>query len=175
MRSTPLKIPGAFVVEPEPIEDDRGFFALMWSTEEAARLGLNPRLEQASLSFNRIKGTVRGMHFQAAPHAEAKLVRCQAGSIFDVVLDLRRDSPAYLRWDAATISAEDRRMVYIPEGCAHGFQTLTDGAEVFYLLSEGFAPASARGARWDDPAFAIRWPGPATCISDRDRAFPDWE
>ena len=174
MRSTPLKIPGAFVVEPDPIEDDRGFFALMWSPAEAARLGLNPRLEQASLSFNRIKGTVRGMHFQAEPHAEAKLVRCQAGAIFDVVLDLRRDSPTYLRWDGATISAEDRRMIYIPEGCAHGFQTLADGAEVFYLLSQGFAPTSARGVRWDDPAFAIRWPGPVTCISDRDLAFPNW-
>jgi dTDP-4-dehydrorhamnose 3,5-epimerase len=175
MRSAPLAIPGAFVVEPEPIEDDRGFFALMWSPEESIRLGLNPRLEQASLSFNRLKGTVRGMHYQVSPHEEAKLVRCQAGAIFDVVLDLRRDSPTYLRWEGVAISAIDRRMVYVPEGCAHGFQTLSDGAEVFYLLSRGYAPGAARGVRWDDPAFDIRWPGPVTSISERDLAFPSWE
>ena len=175
MRSTSLSIPGAFLIEPEPIEDERGFFALMWSPEESSRLGLNPRLAQASLSYNRVAGTVRGMHYQVAPHEEAKLVRCQAGAIFDVVLDLRRDSPTYLRWEGAAISAADRRMLYIPEGCAHGFQTLTDGAEVFYLLSMGYAPASARGVRWDDPAFAIQWPGPVTSISERDLAFRNWE
>ena len=175
MRTMPLAISGALVIEPEPIHDERGFFALMWSPEECRRLGLNPSLEQASLSFNRLKGTVRGMHFQAAPHDEAKLVRCQAGAIFDVVLDLRRESPTYLRWEGATLSAENRRMLYVPEGCAHGFQTLTDGAEVFYLLSRGYAPSAARGVRWDDPAFAIQWPEPVTSISERDRTFPSWE
>ena len=175
MRYLPLDIPGAFSVEPEPIADVRGFFAVMWSAEECARHGLNPRLEQASLSYNALKGTVRGMHFQCAPHEEAKLVRCQVGAIFDVVLDLRRESPTYRRWHGVELSAENRRMLYVPEGCAHGFQTLADGAEVFYLLSKGYAPAAGRGVRWDDPAFAIRWPGPVTCISDRDLAHPDWE
>lgn len=175
MRYTPLDITGALILDPEPIVDSRGFFATMWSADEFLRLGMNPHLEQASLSFNARKGTVRGMHFQAEPHSEAKLVRCQVGAIFDVVLDLRRDSPTYRRWAGIMLSAENRRMLTIPEGCAHGFQTLTDGAEVFYLVSKAYAPESARGVRWDDPAFAIAWPESVTCLSDRDRAHPDWE
>jgi dTDP-4-dehydrorhamnose 3,5-epimerase len=115
------------------------------------------------------------MHFQEPPHDETKLVRCQAGAIFDVVLDLRRDSPTYLRWRGVELSAGNRRMLSIPEGCAHGFQTLTDDSEVFYLLSRAYAPQAARGVRWDDPAFAIAWPGPVTCISERDRTLPDYQ
>lgn len=175
MHFTPLEIPGAFVVEPKPIADERGFFALMWSPHVFAQHGLNPRLEQASLSLNKLRGTVRGMHFQAHPHEEAKLVRCQAGAIFDVVLDLRKDSPTYKKWAGIELSAENRKMLYIPEGCAHGFQALTDGAEVFYLLSQGYAPQSTRGVRWDDPAFNIRWPAPVTCISERDLQHPNWQ
>ena len=175
MQFTPLDIAGAFVVKPKPIVDERGFFALMWSTEDFLKRGLNAKIEQASLSFNSIKGTVRGMHFQNAPHAEAKLVRCQAGAIFDIVLDLRRESLTYKSWMGVELSAENRKMLYIPEGCAHGFQTLTEATEVFYLLSQGYTPNSARGVRWDDPAFDIKWPGPVTCISERDKTHLDWE
>ena len=175
MQFTPLEIRDAFVVEPRPIVDDRGFFAVMWSPAEFAKHGLTTRLEQASLSQNKLKGTVRGMHFQVEPHDEAKLVRCQFGAIFDVILDLRRDSATYKKWVGVEISAENRKMLFIPEGCAHGFQTLTDGAEVFYLLSRGYAPEAARGVRWDDPAFDIRWPGPVASISERDQLHPNWE
>src|SRR4051794_10789983 len=145
MRYTALEIPGAYLVEPSPIADERGFFAMMWSAEEFASHGLNPRLEQASLSYNHVKGTVRGMHYQEAPHEEIKLVRCQTGAIFDVVLDLRRDSPTFKTWVGVTIAAENLSMLYIPEGCAHGFQTLADKTEVYYLLSRRYAPAFARG------------------------------
>jgi dTDP-4-dehydrorhamnose 3,5-epimerase len=175
MQFTPLGIRDAFLVEPSPIVDDRGFFAVMWSPGEFARHGLTSSLEQASLSQNKLKGTVRGMHFQVEPHAEAKLVRCQVGAIFDVILDLRRDSATYKKWVGVELSAENRNMLSIPEGCAHGFQTLTDGAEVFYLLSKAYAPAAARGVRWDDPAFDIRWPGPIVSISERDRIHPNWK
>ena len=172
MRFLPLEIPGAFLIEPEPIEDERGFLAVMWSPQEFLRMGLNPRLEQANLSYNRKSGTVRGMHYQVAPHVEAKLVRCQAGAIFDVVLDMRRDSATFRQWRGFELSATNRAMLYLPEGCAHGFQTLREDSEVFYLLSQSYEPRSARGIRWNDPAFDIRWPMDVTCVSHRDQTHP---
>lgn len=172
-RETP--IPGAFVVEPERIEDERGFFARTWCEREFREHGLDPRLAQCSVSFNRRAGTLRGMHYQAAPHGEAKLVRCTMGAIYDVVVDLRPDSPAFRRWTAVELSARNRRMLYIPQGLAHGFQTLEPDTEVFYQISEFYHPESARGVRWNDPAFGIEWPEAAErVLSDRDAGYPDF-
>lgn len=169
---TPLR--GACVIDPEPVADERGFFARVWCEREFQEHGLNPRLAQCSVSFNARKGTLRGMHYQDAPHAEAKLVRCTAGAIYDVVVDLRSDSNTFMQWFSVELSAESRRMLYIPEGMAHGFITLTDGAEVFYQISEFYAPEQVRGVRWNDPAFGIRWPIEIAMISPRDRAYPDF-
>jgi dTDP-4-dehydrorhamnose 3,5-epimerase len=168
MKFAETKLEGVFVIEPELIEDERGFFALSWLPEEFAGRGLNPRLAQCNISFNWLKGTLRGMHFQAAPHEEAKSVRCTRGAIFDVVVDLRPDSPTRYRWSAVELTAENRRMLYVPEGFAHGYQTLEDATEVFYQVSETYHPESARGLRWDDPRLDITWPLPVTRISARD-------
>jgi dTDP-4-dehydrorhamnose 3,5-epimerase len=166
---------GAFLVELEPVHDERGSFARSWDAEEFRRHGLNPQLAQCSLSWNRSAGTLRGMHYQAPPHAEAKLVRCTRGAIYDVLLDLRDDSPTRCRWVSVELSAESPRMVYIPEGFAHGFQTLRDDCEVTYQISVPFHPESSRGVRWDDPAFGIRWPdAPKRILSQRDRGYPDF-
>jgi dTDP-4-dehydrorhamnose 3,5-epimerase len=168
-------IEGVWVVEPELYEDERGFFARTWDTEEFDRRGLTGRLVQCSISFNRRRGTLRGMHYQAAPHEEAKLVRCTSGSIFDVAVDLRAESPTYCRWFGTELSAENRLALYVPEGCAHGFLTLTDGAEVAYQISEFHAPDAARGLRWNDPAIEIEWPGEVVVVNERDRSYPDLE
>lgn len=165
------KLEGVFVVEPELIIDERGFFACSWSPEEFEKQGLNPRLIQCNISFNNKQGTVRGLHFQEKPHEEAKLVRCTRGAMFDVAVDLRRDSPTCLQWVAVDLTADNRRMFYIPEGFAHGYQTLSDDTEVFYQMSESYHPESARGLRWDDPVIGIEWPRKVTVISERDRAF----
>jgi dTDP-4-dehydrorhamnose 3,5-epimerase len=166
-------IGGAFVVEMERQEDERGFFARSWCADEFAARGLNPALVQCSISFNRRKGTVRGLHYQAAPHAEAKLVRCTRGKVFDVVADVRAGSPTFGRWHGVELSADNRRALYIAEGIAHGFQTLEDDCEVLYQMSERYHPEAARGVRWDDPALAIPWNDPARAIvSDRDRGLP---
>jgi dTDP-4-dehydrorhamnose 3,5-epimerase len=170
-----MKIEGAFVIDPEPVTDERGFFARTWCRREWQQRGLNGELAQCSISFNAKRGTLRGMHYQASPHAEAKLVRCTRGRIYDVIVDLRPGSPTFRQWAAAELGADDRRMLYVPEGCAHGFQTLTDATEVFYQISAFHAPDSQRGVRWDDPAFGIEWPdAPSRAISSRDRAFPDF-
>lgn len=174
MRFTPLSVAGSYLVEPEPVEDARGFFARTFCSDEFAHHGLNPALVQCSVSYNRRAGTLRGMHYQQPPHAEAKLVRCTAGAIYDVVLDLRPDSPSYLRWDARELGADNRRAVYIPEGCAHGFLTLADASEVFYQMSAPYHPAAAAGVRWDDPAFSIEWPAADIIISERDGNFAPW-
>jgi dTDP-4-dehydrorhamnose 3,5-epimerase len=163
-----------YVVEIEPLADERGFFARTWCGEEFARRGLNPALAQCSVSFNRQRGTVRGMHLQAAPFAEAKLVRCTRGAVYDVALDLRPDSTSFGRWTARELAADSQRMLFVPEGCAHGFQTLTDQAEVFYQISVPYHAEAAQGVRWDDPRFAIRWPLPVSAISPRDAAFADF-
>ncbi len=173
MRFTETEVAGAFLVEPEPVEDDRGFFARTWCQREFEAHGLNPALAQCSISFNRIKGTLRGMHYQSPPHEEAKLVRCTMGAIYDVALDLRPSSRTFGRHAAAVLTAENRGMLYIPEGCAHGFLTLEDDTEIAYQMSEFYVPEAGRGVRWDDPAFAIGWPGEVRVIAERDRTYPD--
>jgi dTDP-4-dehydrorhamnose 3,5-epimerase len=174
MRFTETKVAGAFLIEPEPIADERGFFARTWCREEFADHGLNPSLAQANVSFNHRKGTLRGLHYQADPHAEAKLVRVTRGAIWDLALDLRRDSPTFLEWVTVELTAENRRTLYVPEQFAHGYQTLADETEVWYQISERYAPDAARGLRWDDPRLAIEWPAAERrVISARDRAWPD--
>jgi dTDP-4-dehydrorhamnose 3,5-epimerase len=166
------KLRGAYIIEPELLEDERGFFARTWSQEEFAARGLNSKLVQSNSSFNKQRGTLRGMHFQIPPHEEAKLVRCTAGAIYDVIIDLRENSPTRLRWAGVELSARNRLMVYVPEGFAHGFQTLEDNTEVFYQVSAYYHHESARGVRWDDPAFGINWPLEISVISERDRSHP---
>jgi dTDP-4-dehydrorhamnose 3,5-epimerase len=168
------KLPGAFVIEPERLEDERGFFARTWCEREFRAHGLNPRLVQCNVSYNRARSTLRGMHYQAAPHEEAKLVRCTMGAVHDVVVDLRPDSPTFRQWVAVELSARNRTMLYVPEGFAHGFQTLEDDTEVFYQMSELYHPECARGVRWDDPAFGIEWPLPPRALSERDRQYVDF-
>jgi dTDP-4-dehydrorhamnose 3,5-epimerase len=174
MRFVPTKLAGAFVVEPEPRGDERGFFARTFCRDEFAARGLNTTWVQCNVSFNRRAGTLRGLHWQADPHAEVKLVRCTAGAAFDVIVDLRPDSPTYRQWVAVELSADNRKAVYIPAGFAHGFQTLADGTELFYQMSEFYYPELARGARWDDPALRIEWPACGhRVVAPRDLAFPD--
>ena len=168
-------VSGVFEIHPEAKPDERGFFARTWCQKEFEAQGLNTRLVQCSLSFNTRKGTLRGMHYQAAPFAEAKLVRCTSGAIYDVVLDLRPQSPKFRQSIGVMLTAEQRNMVYVPEGCAHGFLTLEDKTEVFYQMSEFYSPESARGVRWDDPSFKIVWPEKVEVISDRDRTYPNFE
>lgn len=169
----PTAIPGAVVVDAERHEDERGFFGRTWCTREFAAAGLASSLVQCSLSWNARKHTLRGMHWQAAPYEEAKLVRCTRGAILDVVVDLRPGSPAFLRHVAVRLDQENRRALLVPPGAAHGFLTLEDDTEVFYQMSEFHVPEAARGARWDDPAFGIPWPAAPAVISDRDRSYPD--
>lgn len=165
---------GAFLVEPECHKDARGLFARTFCEEEFAARGLSSRVAQCSLSFNDRKGTLRGLHYQAPPHAEAKLIRCTRGSVHDVIVDLRRNSPTFRKWIAVELSAENRLMLFVPEGFAHGLQALDDGTEVFYQISQPYRPEAARGVRWNDPAFSIAWPLPDPLLSDRDRSFPDF-
>jgi dTDP-4-dehydrorhamnose 3,5-epimerase len=171
---TNTAIDGLWVVEAERLEDGRGFFARTWDAEEFAERGLNPELAQCSISYNRARGTLRGMHYQATPYEEAKLVRCTAGAIFDVALDLRPDSSTFREWFGTELSAANRRALYIPEGCAHGFVTLDDACEVHYQISQAYTPDAAAGVRWDDPAFAISWPEDVVVINERDRSYPDF-
>jgi dTDP-4-dehydrorhamnose 3,5-epimerase len=168
------RLAGAFVIEPERREDARGFFARTWCQREFTEQGLNARLVQCNVSFNKKRGTLRGMHYQVAPHEEAKLVRCTRGSIYDVIIDLRPASPTFKAHVGVILTDQSRKMLYVPEGCAHGFQTLEDETEVFYQMSEGYAPDCARGIRWDDPAFGIRWPLEERTMSERDRRYPDF-
>lgn len=168
-------LPDVYVLEPERVEDERGFFARIWQPRELAERGLNARLAHVSVSSNRRKGTLRGLHYQIAPMAEAKIVRCARGAIFDVVVDLRPESPAFTRWVGFELSQENGRGLYIPEGCAHGFQTLRDDSEVLYFISEEFSPGLARGVRWNDPLFAIAWPEDARTMNERDRTYPDFQ
>lgn len=165
---------GAFLIDLEKKEDARGFFARTWCAEEFAAQGLNPRLVQCSLSFNRTKGTLRGMHYQAAPHQEAKLVRCTTGAIFDVIIDLRPASLTYTKHVGVALTADSRQMLYIPEGMAHGFQTLADNTEVLYQMSHRYEGGSARGVRWNDSLFGISWPPDTRIISERDQQYPDF-
>jgi dTDP-4-dehydrorhamnose 3,5-epimerase len=171
---TPLSVQGAWRVTHERIHDHRGFFARAWCAGEYARQGLNPRVAQASWSQSLTRGTLRGLHFQVAPREEAKTVSCVRGAIFDVIVDVRRGSPTYLQWCGVELTQDDFAAVYVPEGCAHAFLTLADDTVVHYQISEVHDAACYRGARWDDPAFGIRWPFAPTVILDRDASYPDW-
>jgi dTDP-4-dehydrorhamnose 3,5-epimerase len=168
---TPLR--GAYVIELEKHEDERGFFARSWCAREFAAKGLDPHLVQCNVSFNKLKGTLRGLHYQIPPQAETKLVRCTRGSLFDVIVDLRKASPTFLKWFAIELSAANHRMLYIPKRFAHGFQTLEDGVEIFYQMSEFYEPAAARGLRWNDPRLGINWPDADRVISQKDEAYPN--
>ena len=166
-QETPLK--GAWIITPEPIEDERGFFARMFCANEFENRGLKKNLAQCSISYNRKKGTLRGMHFQASPHAEAKLVTCIKGAIYDVIVDMRVESPTYMQWAAFELDENKQQGLYIPEGCAHGFQTLLDECKIMYMISEFYYPESTRGFRWDDPVIGIQWPETADrIISEKD-------
>jgi dTDP-4-dehydrorhamnose 3,5-epimerase len=175
MKFRETNIPGAFEIGIEPRADERGFFARAWCEKEFKSHGLDSSLVQCNISFNTRKGTLRGMHYQAEPCAENKLIRCTQGAIYDVVVDLRRESPAFKKWIAVFLTAENRDMVYVPKGCGHGFLTLEDRSEVFYQMSSFYDAESARGVRWDDPAFQIAWPEKVEVISDRDRNYPDFK
>ena len=168
------KLAGAYVIEPEQLEDERGFFARLWSEQDFAERGLVPRFIESNTSFSRKQGTLRGMHYQAAPHGQVKLVRCTAGAVYDAIIDLRPDSPTYKQWDSVELSADNRLMLYVPIGFAHGFQTLVDGTEVTYQMSSPYHPASSRGVRWDDPTFGITWPEAERVIIARDREYSDF-
>ena len=172
MRFVETELPGAFLVELEVSYDHRGFFARTWCGDEFSAHGLNPHLAQCNLSYNGKRGTLRGLHYQVTPHSEAKLVQCTAGSLFDVIVDLRPDSPHRGRWRSFELSNRGRRALYVPEGFAHGFQTLEDDTEVLYHVSAPFHPESARGLRWNDPVIDISWPIADPVISDRDRSHP---
>lgn len=172
---TETKLKGAFIIDIESREDERGFFARSWCEDEFKELGLNPRLVQCNISFNKKCGTLRGMHYQASPFPEAKLVRCTMGMIYDVIIDLRAGSPTFKQWFSLELSAESRRALYVPEDFAHGFQTLIDNTEVFYQMSEFFHPECARGVRWNDPSFGVVWPIAEKFLSDRDGEFRLWE
>ena len=175
MKFIETKIKGAFLITPERLEDERGFFARVWDPEEFKAQGLSYKLAQCSISFNKKKGTLRGMHYQASPHSENKVVRCTMGSLFDVLLDLRPQSATFKQWFSVELTAENRTMIYAPEGVAHGFQTLSDNTEVSYRISESHHPESARGVRWNDPAFGIQWPLPVSVISKKDSEYPGWK
>ncbi|MCE7981218.1 MAG: dTDP-4-dehydrorhamnose 3,5-epimerase [Caldilinea sp. CFX5] len=168
----PTKLADAYLIDLEKVTDERGFFARAWCVQEFAAHGLDTNLVQCNLSYNQRQGTLRGMHYQLAPFAETKLVRCIRGALYDVIIDLRPTSPTYRQWFGVTLSAENRTALYVPQGFAHGFQTLTDETEVFYQMSTVYAPAYARGLRWNDPCFDIKWPLPVTVMSARDQSYP---
>jgi dTDP-4-dehydrorhamnose 3,5-epimerase len=168
---TETKLKGSFIIDIEPLSDERGFFARSWDEEKFRQRGLNPRLVQCNISFNRKRGTLRGMHYQAAPFAEDKLVRCTMGAVHDVIIDLRSESPTFKQWLAVDLTAENHRALYVPQGFAHGFQTLVDNTEIFYQMSEYYHPECARGVRWNDPAFGVKWALPVEIISDGDAVF----
>lgn len=171
---TETKLPGAYIIEMEKRSDARGFFARAYCQREFAEHGLIMTIVQTNVSFSQTKGTLRGMHYQTAPYAEAKLIRCTQGSIFDVIVDLRPASPAYTAWIGVELSAANQRLLYVPEGFAHGFLTLEEAVEVTYQVSQFYTPEAERGARWNDPAFGIEWPLPVSVISDKDNHWPDY-
>jgi dTDP-4-dehydrorhamnose 3,5-epimerase len=176
MKFVETPLPGACLIEPSIIPDDRGFFAYAYVHEDFEAAGLEPRIAQVNISYNTRRHTLRGLHFQLPPHAEAKTVRCVRGAIWDVVVDLRPDSPTFTQWFAAELTAENRRALHVPVGCAHGFQTLTDDTEVLYLVSARYTPSHYRGVRWNDPAFGITWPETADrIVNERDASYPDFQ
>ena len=175
MKFTETSVSGAYLVEPEPRGDDRGFFARLWCQDEFAAHGLTAEFVQCNDSFSARRGTLRGLHYQAAPYAEVKLVRCVRGSVFDVLVDLRPESPTYKRWFGAELTAKNRQMLYVPEGCAHGYLTLEDESEVVYPVSRPYHPEAERGIRWNDPQFGIAWPEAGSLtMSPKDERWPDY-
>lgn len=172
MQFTASRIPGAWVIDVKKIADHRGFFAMTWLPEEFRQRGIDPALAQCNLAFNHRRGTLRGMHFQKEPFAQAKLVRATRGSLLDVIVDLRPDSPTYRHWDSAELTADNHRMLYMPGGVAHGYLTLTDDVEAYYHASTPWAPQAESGVRWNDPAFGITWPFEPVVISEKDRNWP---
>ena len=168
-------IADAYLIEIEPMTDERGFFARSWCRREFERHGLNPDIAQCNISFNKKRGTLRGLHYQVEPYEETKIVRCTSGAIYDVIVDLRPKSSTFKKWIAVELTTENWRMLYIPSGVAHGFQTLVDDTEISYQISEFYHSDSSRGVRWDDPAFGIKWPSADRVISEKDRQYPDFE
>jgi dTDP-4-dehydrorhamnose 3,5-epimerase len=171
---TETAVASAFIIDVDKREDDRGFFARAWCIDEFAARGLHPRFVQGNIGHSARRGTLRGLHYQVAPHEEAKLVRCTAGAVWDVLVDVRVGSPTFGTWVGVELTATNHRMLFVPEGCAHGYQSLEDGSETFYLVTTGYAPAAERGIRFDDPSFDIQWPLPVGEISDKDRSHPDF-
>ncbi len=174
MKFTPTPLEGAYIVDIEPFPDARGFFARSVVEQDLKAMGLNTHLLECGVSFNHARGTLRGMHFQLPPYAEVKLIRCTRGAIYDVMVDLRKDSPTYLQWFGVELTADNHRMVYIPEGMAHGYQTLEDKTEVLYQISTVYAPDYSRGYRYDDAAFGIQWPLPASVLSKKDSEWQNF-
>jgi dTDP-4-dehydrorhamnose 3,5-epimerase len=174
MKFTPTKIPGAYLIEIQLITDERGFFARSFCADEFQQHGLNPNFVQCNVSFTSQRGTIRGMHYQIHPYAETKLVRCTQGAIYDVIVDLRPDSPTFKEWVGMELTADNHRMFYIPHGCAHGLQTLADNTEVLYQMAGNYHVEAARGVRWNDPSFGIEMPLPVSIINDRDRDYADF-
>jgi dTDP-4-dehydrorhamnose 3,5-epimerase len=167
----PTAVEGVYLIEPEPYIDERGLFARVFDEEAFRELGLRTAYVQNSVSYNPVKGTLRGMHFQRGEHAEAKLIRCTRGAIYDVAIDLRPGSPTLHRWAAAELTAENHRQFYVPEGCAHGFLTLAPDSEVYYQISAAYCPEASAGVRWDDPAFGVKWPSAPVVMSPKDAAY----
>lgn len=174
MTFTELPLQGVYEIETEPVEDRRGFFVRTFCRRQFAEQGLNPDVVQCSTSFNRARGTLRGMHYQTAPHEECKLVQCISGSTFHVIIDLRRDTDTYLQWTSVQLCSLKKNLLYVPAGLAHGFLTLERNCEVHYQMSEFYHPDSAAGVRWNDPLFSVEWPDDVLEISDRDQSFPDF-
>lgn len=172
---TETKLKGVFIIELEKLEDERGFFARTWDKKTFEEYGLNSKVVQCSISFNKLKGTIRGMHFQIPPYEESKIVNCIKGKIFDVIIDMRSDSETFKKWISIELSDLNKKMIYIPEGCAHGFQTLEDNTLVYYQISEIYSPDHARGVRWDDKAFQIEWPYKKTVISKKDSSYQSFQ
>lgn len=175
MRFTKTKLPGVVLIDLKTIEDERGFFARYFCKREYAEQGLDNEIVQINNSFNLKRGTLRGMHYQSAPCGEVKVVRCIAGALYDVVIDLRRGSPTYLQWLGVELTAKNRTMLYVPKGFGHGFMTTADNTEALYLVTEYYTPGHEGGIRWDDPRFAIRWPFPPQVVSEKDGSWPDFD
>lgn len=175
MKFTETPLQGAYLITPELLEDERGFFARSFCRHEFADHGLNVDFVQCNISFNKMKGTLRGMHYQLSPHEEVKLVRCTAGAIYDVIIDLRAESPTFMKWFAVELTIEKYQHLYVPKGFGHGYQTMKDRTEVSYQVSSFYTPSSERGIRWNDPTFGIAWPLSVSLISEKDAAHPDWE
>ena len=173
MKFSEIFLQGAFIIDIEPVADERGLFARTWCKKEFHQKGLLDEFMQCNISVNHKKGTLRGMHFQKAPYAEAKLVRCTKGAIFDVIIDLRPESDTFFKWYAVELNANNRKTLFIPKGFAHGFQTLTDHTEIFYQMSEFYRPEYAGGVRWNDPVFGVDWPEDTRIISKKDQQYPD--